>query len=208
MAETAKMIHVRPDPEDYEIIAARAEAKGISVPAETRNLIKRGLMSGVTQAELERALDARMAEAEALAAKRDEQMAEALRQMGIARKNIGKATRASYGSLSLLSWLYADLMGFFKGVGVKGSRVEGFSRLSVADVFKLFEGSGGSLQADPATRYFPSFKTALRSEPFRSMDVEDVTGVGRAEWDRLTGESDDAAAVRGLAGRGGGRWES
>jgi len=134
-------------------------------------------------------------------ARKDAQMDDALRQMGIARKNIGKATRASYGCLSLLSWLYSDLMGFFRGVGVKGRRVDGFARLSVADVFKLFEGSGGALQADSSTHYFPSFKTTLKQHPFCDMPVEELTGVDQEEWDRLTGSSNDAGAMRFLGKR-------
>lgn len=210
MKQPANMIHVRPDPAEYAEIARRAEAHGVSIAAETRSLISRGLAVGVTPEELESALeghllavDERIDRALAESRAKDELVDEALRQMGIARKNIGKATQASYGALSLLSWLYADVMGYFKGIGVKGDRVEAFSKMSVADVFKLFEGSGGALQADPSTKYFASFRSTLRKPPFKDMDVEEVTGVTKAEWDRLTGEADDVAAVRSISTRKG-----
>lgn len=209
MKQPANMIHVRPAPEEYDEIARRAEAHGVSIAAEARSLISRGLAAGVTPEELDaalrehmRAVDERIERAREDSRIKDERLDEAMRQMGIARKNIGKATQASYGALSLLSWLYADIMGYFKGIGVKGRRVDAFSKMSVADVFKLFEGSGGALQADPSTRYFASFRTSLRKPPFKDMDIEEIAGVSRAEWDRLTGESDDAAAVRSLAGKG------
>lgn len=209
MKQPANMIHVRPAPEEYDEIARRAEAHGVSIAAEARSLISRGLAAGVTPEELDaalrehmRAVDERIERAREDSRIKDERLDEAMRQMGIARKNIGKATQASYGALSLLSWLYADVMGYFKGIGVKGRRVDAFSKMSVADVFKLFEGSGGALQADPSTRYFASFRTSLRKPPFKDMDIEEIAGVSRAEWDRLTGESDDAAAVRSLAGKG------
>lgn len=195
----AKLNHtlcVRFSDSEYEAIESLAEAEGVSLSAAARSLVAKGLSTGITKAELDEALDRRMELYLASAQEGKAGFDEAVRQMGIARKNIGKAAKASYGCLSLLSWLYVDITSLFRSAGGTSPRLMGFSKMSAADVFKLFESSGGALQADRLTSYFPSFRHVMKQEPFRTIGTEGVMGVPQEDWDRLTGESNDAAAIR------------
>lgn len=184
-------------------IAQYAESEGLRMASAARELIEKGLATGVTPKELEEVLASLAAKQGAERDRAAEALERAVSQMEIARKNIGKSTQASYGSLSLLAWMFKDLMRFFEAAGVRDERVATFAgKLTTENIFKFFEASGGALQGDGRTRYLRSFRHIVDREPYCRYDTQAIFGMSRPEWSRATGQSDDAAAVRSLAGKG------
>lgn len=145
-------------------------------------------------------------ETKAAAEKNEKQIQDALRELGIARKNIGKATQASLASLSMLSWFYHDFMMYWwnqlsseDNETVIGQRLTNWVNSPISELFDFFKSSGGALQADPKMLYFASFITALQKTPYKDKSIEELLGMHENHWERLSGQSNDVEALRKAA---------
>lgn len=197
---------VRLEPDLRELAESYAAENGVSLSKAVNHFVRKGAESAVTPEDLDRILDERISALVDAGRADAERLDEALRQMGIARKNIGKATRASFGTLSMLSWLYRDLMVLMHERDPDDARAANWARRGPDYFFKFFEGAGGALQADPKTSYYPAFNAISRKEPFASMSGEEISGLPEDVWERMVGRGNDVAGVRSLADRGeGGR---
>ena len=76
-----------------------------------------------------------------------------------------------------------------------GERIEFWANASVSDLFDFFLSSGGALQRDPKMNYYPSFNTALKG-PFKGIDSMQAVGASQDTWEKLSGQSNDATALR------------
>ena len=185
----------------YDRVAQYAKERGVSASRAVVELAERGFEAGVTAKEMTDALEILAEQVGAVAESTANRVDEALRQLSIARKNLGKTTQASCASLSLMSWFYRDFMVNSAEEFPDNERYANWALRGPDYLFEFFKSSGGALQPDPRLRYYPSFATACDREPFKNMSSEELAGLSRKRWLSALGRGNDAAAVRSLADR-------
>lgn len=187
--------------ECFSVIQARSDKTRESLTESLIYFLELGIATEAGFNKTTAALEELLTQFRESAEMQSQAINDSLKELGIARKNIGKATQASLANLSLSAWAYHDLFihlllsdDDIKDTPI-GERIEFWANASVSDLFDFFLSSGGALQRDPKMNYYPSFNTALKG-PFKGIDSMQAVGASQDTWEKLSGQSNDATALR------------
>ena len=198
-----RTLSLRVSDDMYEKIADYAAECDLTTTQALTHLLNTGLDFAWSLDKTKRELKELVEENKKTSQEQINTFKEVLHEFGIARKNIGKATQASFGSFSMISWLYHDYL-VDRAINLSedtintpvGQRITHWAKSPVSDLFDFYLSSGGALQRDPKMKYYPSFKTALSSQQFRNSSIEELVGNHAEIWDSLSEQTNEVEALR------------
>lgn len=199
---TTPLITMRLDEGIARKLARYCDENGVTRSDAIRGFVEKGLDNELKEKD---PLEVRVEELGETVSAAVKKLENSVKDMELIRKNMGKATQASYGSLSLLAWFYHDYLvqqTNFEELPEEfedspmGTRWNHLASASIQDIFRIFESSGGMLQRDPRTDYFHSFVSAQSRPELRDCTTEELFGSSKQDWKELSSQGTEASEIR------------
>lgn len=106
-------------------------------------------------------------------------------------------TKASYGTLHLLSFIYKDICFLMcQKVTQSVKRFKYWASRPAKDIFMFFRYAGGSASSQQKIDFWRSYEMAVKNSPFKEASGLELLGLDENELNRKVKRTNDATAVR------------